>query len=239
MTLRFFITMTICCWGLTAWGQSVVRGRVVQDTIPLAGAHVLNMTNHTVATTDANGYFSINARENSTLKISFVGMTTTFHKVTKKDFGFGGLLIAMKEDINELEGVEVSKYRKISAQDLGILQHTTKERTFAEKRLYATKGIGIVSILSTLSGQKKILKKIVANEKNMQVALYLREHLSEFLKKELKITDEEIEILTYYVMEEPEIHTLVGRKEDQQLGFLLLEYWRKYKLMVQTEEAKP
>ena len=60
-----------------------------------------------------------------------------------------------------------------------------------------------------------------------------------FLKKELKITDEEIEILTYYVMEEPEIHTLVGRKEDQQLGFLLLEYWRKYKLMVQAEEAKP
>ena len=213
MTLRFFITMTICCWGLTAWGQSVVRGRVVQDTIPLAGAHVLNMTNHTVATTDANGYFSINARENSTLKISFVGMTTTFHKVTKEDFGFGGLLIAMKEDINELEGVEVSKYRKISAQDLGILQHTTKERTFAEKRLYA-------------------------NEKNMQVALYLREHLSEFLKKELKITDEEVEILTYYVMEEPEIHTLVGRKEDQQLGFLLLEYWRKYKLMVLAEEAK-
>ena len=235
MTLRFFITMTICCWGLTAWGQSVVRGKVVQDTIPLAGAHVLNMTNHTVATTDANGYFSINARENSTLKISFVGMTTTFHKVTKEDFGFGGLLIAMKEDINELEGVEVSKYRKISAQDLGILQHTTKERSFAEKRLYATKGIGIVSILSTLSGQKKI----VANEKNMQVALYLREHLSEFLKKELKITDEEVEILAYYVMEEPEIHTLVGRKEDQQLGFLLLEYWRKYKLMVQTEEAKP
>ena len=234
MTLRFFITMTICCWGLTAWGQSVVRGKVVQDTIPLAGAHVLNMTNHTVATTDANGYFSINARENSTLKISFVGMTTTFHKVTKEDFGFGGLLIAMKEDINELEGVEVSKYRKISAQDLGILQHTTKERSFAEKRLYATKGIGIVSILSTLSGQKKILKKIVANEKNMQVALYLREHLSEFLK----ITDEEVEILAYYVMEEPEIHTLVGRKEDQQLGFLLLEYWRKYKLMVQTEEAK-
>ena len=226
--------MTICCWGLTAWGQSVVRGRVVQDTIPLAGAHVLNMTNHTVATTDANGYFSINARENSTLKSSFVGMTTTFHKVTKEDFGFGGLLIAMKEDINELEGVEVSKYRKISAQDLGILQHTTKERTFAEKRLYATKGIGIVSILSKLSGQKKI----VANEKNMQVALYLREHLSEFLKKELKITDEEVEILTYYVMEEPEIHTLVGRKEDQQLGFLLLEYWRKYKLMVQAEEAK-
>ena len=48
---------------------------------------------------------------------------------------------------------------KLSAQELGILQHTPQERTFAEKRLYASKGLGIVSILNTLSGKKRLSKK--------------------------------------------------------------------------------
>ena len=39
-----------------------VRGRVMNDTIPLAGTHVLNLANNAVTTTDANGYFSIKAR---------------------------------------------------------------------------------------------------------------------------------------------------------------------------------
>ena len=238
--MRFLYFLIIAsCWGLTAQGQSTIHGRVMHDTIPLVGAHVLNMHNNAITTTDANGYFSLSARENSTLKISYVGMQTTFHKVVKADFGFSGILIAMKEDVNQLEGVEVSKYRKITAQDLGILQHKPIERTFAEKRLYSAthSGGGVLSIdlvVNAITGKTKILKKVVANEKNLIVAEYIVAHLSDFMKKDLKLNEEEINVLAYFVMERPDFHDLVRKKDNKPMEFLLIEAWSEYKKLADT-----
>ena len=229
--MRFLYFLIIAsCWGLTAQGQSTIRGRVMHDTIPLVGAHVLNMHNNAITTTDANGYFSLSARENSTLKISYV---------VKADFGFSGILIAMKEDVNQLEGVEVSKYRKITAQDLGILQHKPIERTFAEKRLYSAthSGSGVLSIdlvVNAITGKTKILKKVVANEKNLIVAEYIVAHLSDFMKKDLKLNEEEINVLAYFVMERPDFHDLVRKKDNKPMEFLLIEAWSDYKKLADT-----
>ena len=142
-------------------------------------------------------------------------------------YGLAGLNITMNIAVNQLDEVQVSQYRKLSAQDLGILQHTPQERTFAEKRLYASKGLGIVSILNTLSGQKKIIKKIVANEKNLAVAHYIRENMAPFLQKELKLNEEEIDILAYFVMERPDFHELVRKKDNKPMEFMLLEAWNE------------
>ena len=219
--MRFLYFLIIAsCWGLTAQGQSTIHGRVMHDTIPLVGAHVLNMHNNAITTTDANGYFSLSARENSTLKISYVGMQTTFHKVVKADFG-------------------LSKYRKITAQDLGILQHKPIERTFAEKRLYSAthSGSGVLSIdlvVNAITGKTKILKKVVANEKNLIVAEYIVAHLSDFMKKDLKLNEEEINVLAYFVMERPDFHDLVRKKDNKPMEFLLIEAWSEYKKLADT-----
>ncbi len=231
LRMRFLILIFyFCC--ISAWGQTEVRGRVLHDTIPLSGVHVLNLYSHTIATTDGNGYFVLKAREQHTLQFTFVGMETAYRTLTKADFGFGGIVVQLKETINQLDEVEVSQYRKMSAQQLGILQHTPTERTFAEKRLYASSGLGIVSILNTLSGQKKVIKKIVANEQNLAVAHYIREHLSSFLKKELKLNEEEMDVLAYFVMERPEFHDLVRKKDHKPMEFMLLEAWGEYQKLV-------
>ena len=166
-------------------------------------------------------------------------MQTTFHTVVKADFGFSGILIAMKEDVNQLEGVEVSKYRKITAQDLGILQHKPIERTFAEKRLYSAthSGSGVLSIdlvVNAITGKTKILKKVVANEKNLIVAEYIVAHLSDFMKKDLKLSEEEINVLAYFVMERSDFHDLVRKKDNKPMEFLLIEAWSDYKKLADT-----
>ena len=84
-----------------------------------------------------------------------------------------------------------------------------------------------------MSGQKKIIKKIVANEKNLAVAQYIRENMSPFLQKELKLNEEEIDILAYFVMERPEFHELVRKKDNKPMEFMLLEAWNE----VQTAQA--
>ena len=229
---QFVFIWTLCLCSASVWAQTEVRGRVMHDTIPLSGAHVLNLYTHAITTTDANGYFTLKARERHTLQFTYVGMETAYRTLIKADFGFGGIVIQMKEAINQLSEVEVSKYRKISAQDLGILQHTPVERTFAEKRLYSAthSGGGILSIdliVNAITGKTKILKKIVANEKNLAVASYIREHMAPFLQKELKLNEEEIDILAYFVMERPEFHELVRKKDNKPMEFMLLEAWNE------------
>lgn len=64
----------------TAWAQSIeVTGRITSQTSgePLSGATVLIKGTITATTTDANGYFKINAPDSkSILVISFIGMKT-------------------------------------------------------------------------------------------------------------------------------------------------------------------
>lgn len=227
------------CFSLTASAQEI-RGRVMHDTIPLAGAHVLNLANNAVTTTDANGYFKLKARENHTLKISFVGMQTSYRLLLKTDFGFSGLLLQMKEAINQLDEVEVSKYRKVTSQELGIMKNDIVRRTDTEKQLYqATHSGGLPGIqllVNTLSGRTKMLKKIVANEKNLAVANYIIENLKPFCQKELKLTDEQVSVLAYFVMERPEFHQLVRSKDNKAMEFMLIEAWTEYQKLAASEK---
>lgn len=219
-----------------------VRGRVMNDTIPLAGTHVLNLANNAVTTTDANGYFSIKARERHTLQFSFVGMQTAYRTLLKTDFGFAGVLIQMKEAINQLEEVEVSKYRKISAQELGIMQKEIVKRTNTEKQLYqATHSGGLPGIqllVNTLSGRTKMLKKMVANERNVAVANYIVENLKPFCQKELALTDEQVSVLAYFVMERSDFHYTVSQKNNKQLEFMLIEAWGEYQKLAAKESEE-
>lgn len=54
-----------------------------------------------------------------------------------------------------------------------------------------------------------------------------------FLQKELKLNEEEIDILAYFVMERPEFHELVRKKDNKPMEFMLLEAWNE----VQTAQA--
>ncbi len=210
-----------------------VRGRVLTvDDVPIAGVHIQNLHNELYTTTNEEGYFTIRAIVGNTLQLTHIGMQMTFRTIVKADFQFAGIVIQMKEQVTELEGVEVSKYQTITAQDLGILQHKPVERTFNEKRLYTRKMesggiIGLFGLVDAITGKTKMLKKMIANEKNILIADYIQQNMSEFLKKELNLTDEEIATLAYYVMEEPEIQNLVNSKDDKTLQFMLIDFWRK------------
>ncbi|MDO4228311.1 MAG: carboxypeptidase-like regulatory domain-containing protein [Capnocytophaga sp.] len=217
-----------------------IRGRILMDSIPLAGVHVYNLHNENYTVTDEHGYFTIRAVIGNTLQLTHVGLQTVFRTIVKEDVEFAGVEIQMKEQVTELEGVEVSKYQKITAQDLGILQHKPLERTFAEKRLYSSGvfsgGFNILGVVDIITGRRKMLKKVVMNERNTAIAIYIQENMGDFLKKELKITDEEVQFLSYYVMENPEIHQLVKSKDEKTLQFMLIDAWRESQQKLENDE---
>jgi len=218
-----------------------IRGKVFYNNAPLEGVHIQNIDNQHYTTTDAEGSFSIDATKGQSLKATYVGKKTLYHTLTQVDLQ--RLIVLKMADITiALEEVSVTEKPKITAQSLGILQHTPVERTFAEKRLYSathSAGGNLLSIdllISTISGRKKLLKKIVANEQNLAVASYIRENMKVFLQKELKLNEEEIDVLAYYVMERTEFHDLVRKKENKQMEFMLIEAWGEYQRLAKAEK---
>lgn len=238
MKIKVFLFFLLCVFYRASAQNEVIHGRVMSDSLPLAGVHIQNLQKEVFTTTNADGYFSIKAVVGNTLQLTHVGLQTTFRKIVKEDFQFSGIQIQMKSQVTELEGVEVSKYIKLTPQQLGILQHETLERTFNEKQLYTSRGGGAIisGLINAMTGRTKMLKKMVVNDKNLAVAGYIQANMSDFLKKELKITDEDVLILAFFVMEKPEIHQAISQKNDGELKFLLIDGWNAYQKASKSEE---
>ncbi|GJQ07970.1 hypothetical protein CAPN010_21280 [Capnocytophaga cynodegmi] len=219
---------------LFAQNEDIVRGRVMNDTIPVMGVHVQNLHTQLFSTTDEKGYFTIKATVGNTLQLTHVSMQTVFRNIAKADFQFAGIVIQMKEHINELEEVQVTKHKNITAQELGILQHTPIRRTYGEKKLFSSGG-GIISIINIITGRRKQIKKDLQNERNMAVATYISENMGNFLKKELKLSEEEVNALAYYVMERPEFHKAVQENNLKDLEFMLIDVWVELQGMLERE----
>lgn len=219
---------------LFAQNEEIVRGRVMNDTIPVMGVHVQNLHTQLFSTTDEKGYFTIKATIGNTLQLTHVSMQTVFRNIAKADFQVTGIVIQMKEHINELEEVQVTKHKNITAQELGILQHTPIRRTYGEKKLFSSGG-GIISIINIITGRRKQIKKDLQNERNMAVATYISENMGNFLKKELKLSEEEINALAYYVMERPEFHKVVHENNLKDLEFMLIDVWVELQGMLERE----
>lgn len=212
---------------------NVVRGRVLLDSIPISGVHVQNLHTEQFTVTDDSGYFSIRVKIGNTLHLTHVGLETAYRTIVKEDFQFAGITIKMKEKINELEEVEVSRYTKITTKDIGIFEEIPEVKTYNEKALVSTNlfsggGFNIIGLIDRITGKRKILKKNIANEQNLAIASYIREKMSPFLKKNLQLSAEEIEILVSYVMEEPKYHQAVRGNNLKEMELMLIESWNEY-----------
>ncbi|MDO5609151.1 MAG: carboxypeptidase-like regulatory domain-containing protein [Capnocytophaga sp.] len=240
--MKSFLVVFAVLSTVVMWSQStVLRGKIVDaNDLPIENAHIQNLHSHRYTTTDRDGRFSIEAIPGNVLQITHVSMQTVVHKVQQNDFRFAGITIGMQEQITDLEGVEVSKYQKISSKDLGIIQQDIVQLTFNEKRLIAaTKNEGIVlRMVNAISGRTRMLKTIVANERNLGISHYIQENFSDFLKKELKVNDEDVELLSYFVMEKPDFHQAVNNQQNETLRFMLIDAWLEYQNVLKQADKE-
>lgn len=231
----------LLCLQLYAQPKSAtIRGEIRNsENNPIEGVHIQNLHTETYAISDTNGEFSLKVSVGNTLQITHVSYQTVYRTILENDISFRGISVKMNEQINEIEGVEVSKYQKIDARELGIIQHEVKELTFNEKRVISASSSGgglIIGLLNKITGRTKMLKKIVANDTNLAVADYITTNFSEYLQKELKANEEDISLLAYFVMEEPEYHQAVSNKQDDLLRFMLVDSWLEYRNMLKEAE---
>ena len=97
----------LCLFPLGAMAQSLVKG-TVKDVAgePIIGASVKVQGAKTGAITDFNGDFSVQADNNATLVISYIGYTTETVKVN----GRNNIQVTLNEDAQTLNDVVVIGY---------------------------------------------------------------------------------------------------------------------------------
>ncbi len=98
---------------MSAFAQSVVKGQVKDASgEPVIGATIIAVGQNSGTVTDINGNFSINARANATLKVSYIGYKTTQAQARN------GMVVILQEDSELLDDVVVIGYGSVKKNDL-------------------------------------------------------------------------------------------------------------------------
>ena len=99
----------------TVWAQQSIKGKVVDtDGQPLAGVIVVVQETNVGTATDAEGQYTISAKADGVLKISFVGMLTKIEPIN----GRSEINVTMEMDMIGIEEVVVVGYGTMKKSDL-------------------------------------------------------------------------------------------------------------------------
>lgn len=243
----FFISLS-----LSAQNDTLLKGKVVSESLNLEDIHVINRSQKKGTVTLQGGYFTLNAKVSDTIIFSAVHLKAVQHIVTKDDFGKNLFFVNMEMMISALDEVVMVQYKNINAVALGIIPAGQKTYTPAERKLYTATGGGNIYGLSTsvsldgiingISGRTKMLKKEVQVEKKEFFLESIRLDFNDnYFTEKLKIPQDYISGFLYYLVENRNFVYIYNKNNKTATEFALaglsVEYL-KLKNLVPNENIK-
>lgn len=201
--------------------EKIITGIVTSDVLKLEGISVVNCTNKMIAVTDAEGCFSIQAKDGDLLDFSGIDYKYLRKYVYKHEYNSGTMVVNMTPKAVELDEVIINKYANISAENFGIIPRGQIKLTQQERKLYSNSG-GIQGLFSSLSGERKFLKMNVEIEKK-ELLLKKLEYLFDntYYINTLKIPEELVKGFQYYCVEDTEFVESLNLKNKTTTMFLM------------------
>lgn len=244
--MKIYLIIAVCIFFNTIYSQknSLVKGYVSFDSIPLENVNVKNISTNDYTTTDGNGFFYLNSKAGDTLFFSYLGMKNVTKLMSDKDILKSNLSIIMEEHSTKLEEVVVN-YSKINAVSLGIIQKKNKPLTVNERRLKTAgdfKPIQLLAllggslpldpILNSINGRTKQLKKNIEIEKKEAVLNYLKMNYHGYINKDLKLTNEEdVNQFYYFLVDMKDVVESIHDKNDLKIKFFLCNALIEFKTL--------
>ncbi|WP_176829747.1 carboxypeptidase-like regulatory domain-containing protein [Tenacibaculum sp. MAR_2009_124] len=215
----------------------------------LPDVHIINTQTKNGTFTNVNGEFKINAKENDSLSISFVGYKNITWVVKKQHFGIKRNVIYLEKKSIDLNEVEIRKTDLIGslASDSKLVKHEKQidaetldlpfagipKLTVAERRLYtATNGMpsavmftgfGFIMspdyMLNIISGRIKKLRKLKDIEDLESLVKKLKQSYTHYIIGELNINEDHVYQFIYFLAQDR------GFKLELQKGeFAVIEF---------------
>lgn len=172
------VLVFVCClFWFFGFGQKEIalKGKVVSGGVGIQGVRVMNLVSEKVTVSDANGDFSIQAKEDDLLIFSHDAFEYKRRSLDSEDIKTNGIEVALIRKATELDEVVVNQ--NVSSEQLGV--QGMKEYSTAEKRQREAGGINrqmhedylkyggipIGAIINQITGKTKTMQKYVRTEK--------------------------------------------------------------------------
>ena len=246
---RYLILISVCLpLFLGAQERSQHKGLVTSETSPLENVHIRNVSSGKYSVSNASGEFLLSLKAGDTLVFSYVGLNDLIRFIKPEDLQEEILFIRIRDNPNELEEVVVDQSSEINAVTLGIIPKKIKKLSVNERRL-KTAGdfkpihlLGIIGgsiqidpILNAINGRTKRLKRNVSVEKKQRNIAFLESNYMPFMKKNMKLDQQESQLLIGYVIEDEKLNATIASGNQAQMQLYLLDAWFRFQEERKTE----
>lgn len=229
------------------FSQTIIKGKIISDIANLEGIYIVNASAKINTSTNAEGYFSIEAKPNDVLIVSSLSIEGLEVRLNDNSFKQNPLIIKVKVKINQLDEIEVNK---VTTKSLGIVSKNVKEYTPAERRVRTAEklkwyspllipfgGMSVDGLINQISGRTKMLKKgVIVEKKEKELEKLDLWFDKDFYVKTLNIPDDYIEGFKLFALDDIDLLNSMASKNKTLATFLLGEIAMKYKKLTFPEK---
>ncbi|TDN87189.1 hypothetical protein DET49_11348 [Salegentibacter sp. 24] len=220
-----FLLLLIFITPLFSQQRAGIKGKILVDSID-APVHIINITAEKGTLTQASGEFEIEVKKNDLLLFSSVEFEKKEIIITSEILTAGFLEIALHKNLTELDEVRLHRFSGNLAKDiegietydpraLGFPLSDKKPLSIEERKLVAVTNpndpVGV--IYGIISGENKMLKKAIENNKRSNLVYKVRDMLpDEFYRETLALDESKIMDFLYYCAQKPIFKEIVSKE---------------------------
>jgi len=207
--------------------KKIFHGKIETGSM-LQGVLIVNLTKEIETKTDGFGKFTIKADEGDLLVFTGEFVHRKRFLVEEEHFDKENTILLETQDI-EIKVVEIENYG-VNSVSLGLVKKGYIPPTQAERKLIsalAENSVSIINIINTITGRKRMLKKILELEKENLRSARLSDIFEErFFLETLKIKSENIDEFKLFALYQ--IPEGLGKEK---LELFLIQSAQEYRLL--------
>lgn len=214
--VMFSILILVCISTNAQNFTKKIEGRVQSETMEVSGVHIINSTSKKATITDINGYFTISAKLNDTIRFSGIQYEKSTLIVNNKVLESEIITVTLKETITELEEVVVTPYNLsgdikkdiqalkieplVTSTSLELPNADVKSLTLNERKLFLAMEEQLLhKLIDEISGHNKRLRNMVALDQAANQIETVKKFYSDTLYiQRLKLSPERIDDFMYF-----------------------------------------
>lgn len=234
-----------------AYSQEIayLEGIVVNGNSQVQDVHIKNISNAEAITTNEEGAFKIKAKIGDSLVISHIAMKESMIVIRRSYLESKPFIFEMNNHMIELDEVKINQYANIDAVSLGIIPKKLKKLTPNERKLYTAGDFKLIHLLTLLggsleidpiinkiSGRTKRIKKYIEIDRKRDNIHFLKTNYYEYMINNLELSDEDIGLFLYYLVDQHKLQNLIDQNQDAKLKFFICDSWIKFKKQRSEED---
>ncbi len=235
--MRWTLWIITVLFAIPTFSQISLEGLVMADSLGDSRINIINLSQKTGTTNLGSGEFQIDVKENDTLLFSSIQYGTVEVIITPLILKEGILMVKLVDTINQLEEVQISninltgslrqylsQMKTYNQNDFGFPLWPGKPLTPIERKLNTARGSPLITLLNTINGEIKMLKKAKENEsKSMEVEKGIKAFPTDVFIEYLEIPESQIKNFVYFCSYNLNFQNLLADHRRLEL----LEYYRK------------